>query len=139
MQGSGRESLKTLPSPEQGEQTVARRILVVEDDVDLLFLCSISLREAGHEVVECESAEQASAQLDGAIDLILLDIRLPGKSGLEFLAELPAGRPPVLMMSAHADGRVVEEAMGLGADGFIGKPFDPFELADQVAKHLPAI
>ncbi len=117
---------------------MAKRILVVEDDVDLLFLCSISLREAGHEVVECESAEAAELLIGDAIDLILLDIRLPGKSGLEMLADLPKGRPPVLMMSAHADGRVVEEAMALGADGFIGKPFDPFELADQVAKHLPA-
>ncbi len=118
---------------------LARRILVVEDDVDLLFLCSISLQEAGHEVIEAESAEAALQHLAGGyadLDLILLDIRLPGKNGLELLEEMPADRPPVLVMSAHADGRIVDEALKLGANGFIGKPFDPFELTEQVASHL---
>lgn len=72
----------------------AHRILVVDDDADMLRLLSLRLKAAGHEVVAVGSAEAALAQLDVARpQLVLSDVRLPGKDGLALFDEVHARHP----------------------------------------------
>jgi DNA-binding response OmpR family regulator len=107
-------------------------ILVCDDELPLRELIKAALGD-GFDCVEAEDAAQAEALLDRTrIDAVVLDVMLPGKSGLELLAEL-RGRPssadtPVIVVSAwqsDADRRAATDA---GADAFVGKPFDPDEL-----------
>jgi two-component system, OmpR family, phosphate regulon response regulator PhoB len=107
-------------------------ILVCDDELPLRELIKAVLGDA-FDVLEAADAAQAEALLDRTrVDAVVLDVMLPGKSGLELLAEL-RGRPssattPVVVVSAwqsDADRRAASDA---GADAFVGKPFDPDEL-----------
>lgn len=120
---------------------MSHRILLVEDDEDLRFLLSVSLRRAGHEVIEADSGEAALAQLEGLSDhdLVLLDIRLPGIDGFEVLQRLPRPlRTKVIAMSAHAHQEMAERAIGLGCVTYLTKPFAPSELVATVAQYATA-
>jgi two-component system, OmpR family, phosphate regulon response regulator PhoB len=107
-------------------------ILVCDDELPLRELIKAALGEA-FECVEAEDAAQAEAVLARMrVDAVVLDVMLPGKSGLELLADLrqapAAPRTPVVVVSAwqtDADRRAATDA---GADAFVGKPFDPDEL-----------
>ena len=80
------------------------RILVVDDDADMLRLLSLRLKAAGHDVVAVGSAEAALAQLDIARpQLVLSDVRLPGRDGLALFDEVRARHPslPVILLTAH--------------------------------------
>jgi two-component system copper resistance phosphate regulon response regulator CusR len=101
-------------------------LLVVEDEVQLAKNLVRGLSEQGFAVLSAASAEAAQrAVADGEFDAIILDLRLPGKDGLEFLRELRAdGNPtPVLILTAR--GSVEERVTGLdhGADDYLAKPF----------------
>jgi two-component system copper resistance phosphate regulon response regulator CusR len=101
-------------------------LLVVEDEIQLAKNLVRGLSEQGFAVLSAASAEAAQrAVADGEFDAIILDLRLPGKDGLEFLRELrAAGKPtPVLILTAR--GSVEERVTGLdhGADDYLAKPF----------------
>jgi two-component system phosphate regulon response regulator PhoB len=112
---------------------MGQRILVVDDEPDLLELVRMSLRQAGFEVDTAETGRQALERMQrSAPDLVILDLMLPDLSGTEVcrrvrqdpaLAELP-----VIMLTAKADevDRVV--GLELGADDYVTKPFSPREL-----------
>jgi DNA-binding response OmpR family regulator len=107
-------------------------ILVCDDELPLRELIKAALGD-GFECVEAEDAAQAEEVLGRMrVDAVVLDVMLPGKSGLELLADLRRGpaapRTPVVVVSAwqtDADRRAATDA---GADAFVGKPFDPDEL-----------
>jgi DNA-binding response OmpR family regulator len=107
-------------------------ILVCDDELPLRELIKAALGD-GFECVEAEDAAQAEEVLGRMrVDAVVLDVMLPGKSGLELLADLRQGpapsRTPVVVVSAwqsDADRRAATDA---GADAFVGKPFDPDEL-----------
>ena len=116
------------------------RILVIEADEDLQLILRIALESGGYEVISALSAEDGRAFVATA-DLVLLDVRLPGLSGLELLAELaaqPHGHPPIVVMSAHGDRRVADEATQLGALEFVPKPCNAVELPTRVRAWLHA-
>ncbi len=111
------------------------RVLVVEDDPAVRRGLVDSLQFAGYEVLECTEGHGARATLAGAeLDLVLLDVVLPGVSGFELLEELRRGRPtlPVIMVTAR--GAEEDRVRGLrrGADDYVVKPFSSTELLARV-------
>jgi len=111
------------------------RLLVADDEPRLLeTLCSI-LRDKGFEVDEAMDGDAVCQQLqDNAYDLILLDIRMPGKSGLEIMAWLKETGmdSQVIIMSGHSDYRIVRQAFKLGACDYLKKPYDVDDLIQAV-------
>ena len=110
-------------------------ILVVEDDAAIRRGLVDSLEFAGYDVHECEDGHAARRVLLGAeLDLVLLDVILPGVDGFALLEELRAGRPtlPVIMVTAR--GAEEDRVRGLrnGADDYVVKPFSSSELLARV-------
>jgi two-component system response regulator CpxR len=109
------------------------RVLLVDDDRELTsMLCEYLVRE-GFEVDVVHDGDSALERLSGdarSTDLVVLDVMLPGRSGLDVLRSLRAreSAPPVLMLTARGDD--VDRIVGLelGADDYLPKPFNPREL-----------
>lgn len=110
-----------------------RRLLLVDDEANLLRAVTWTLRDAGYDVTAARSGPDALIELAKSIpDLIISDIRMPGLDGYELLRRLRAnGRTnliPVIFLTAK--GTLNDRITGLhcGADAYITKPFDPDEL-----------
>ena len=117
------------------------RILVVEDDADILELISMYLQKAGHLVETSSDGAAALSRLRaGPADLVVLDLMLPGLSGFEVCQALrndPAtARLPVIMLTARSDEMDRIAGLELGADDYVTKPFSPKELVARVAALL---
>lgn len=127
------------------------RILVVDDEPEIRDLCAVTLREAGHLVVLADNGQSAlDIHRIAPQDVVLLDMFMPIKDGLETLTELKKNvRPPkVIAVSAgwRVTGRrgtaqtaprdVLDEAQKQGADAILHKPFDPDELVRTVQSLL---
>jgi two-component system copper resistance phosphate regulon response regulator CusR len=113
----------------------AARLLVVEDEAALAANLRRGLAEAGFAVEAVPSAEAAQEALyRRAFDLMLLDLRLPGQDGLEFLAQLRAagGAIPVLILTARDSTEERVRGLNLGGDDYITKPFAFSELLARV-------
>ncbi|MBN9164820.1 MAG: hypothetical protein BGO98_41575 [Myxococcales bacterium 68-20] len=116
-------------------------ILTVEDDADLRTLISVVLEEEGYVVITAMNGREALARVQEHMpDLILLDLRMPVMSGVEFVSQYQARygngpRAPFIVMTAgeHASRRCQE----LRGSGFLPKPFSTDELLDVVRKHAP--
>src|SRR5262245_45079233 len=103
------------------------KVLVVDDEKGILSTLSRVLDLEGFEPLVAGSAEIALEKLERqAVDLVLLDVRLPGMDGLELLKRLRGERPelPVLMMSGQASIQDAVDATRLGARDFIQKPLN---------------
>lgn len=110
------------------------RILLIDDDAELCNLLGEFLRREGF-TVACEHEGNTALQkaLAGGIDLIVLDVMLPGMDGFEILRRLrPHSKVPVIMLTAR--GEDVDRIIGLelGADDYLPKPFNPRELAARI-------
>lgn len=101
------------------------RILVVDDDRLILATLSKGLRQAGYEVGEANSGDDA-LRLTNELkpDLALLDMRMPGMSGVELAQHLVDKRIPFIFLSAYGDPEIVRQATELGALGYLVKPLD---------------
>jgi DNA-binding NtrC family response regulator len=101
-------------------------LLVVDDEFLIRWSLRTRLAAAGYRVVEAATLAEARAALDRGVDLMLLDVLLPDGNGLDLLAELrnKAGRPPIILISAHATAEVATRAKAQGAFDFVHKPFD---------------
>jgi two-component system, OmpR family, response regulator len=113
----------------------ALRILLVEDEVRLLESMKRGLTEEGFTVEGAESAEVAEEIIaGGALDLVVLDLQLPGKSGIELLREMRAAgnQTPVLILTAR--GSLEDRVAGLdsGGDDYLAKPFAFAELVARI-------
>jgi two-component system chemotaxis response regulator CheY len=117
------------------------KVLIVDDDVvsRMMLMHMIDSTATGtFDVLEAEDGEEAWARLDGGVDpaILFCDLRMPRLSGMELLARVKADERfadlPFVLVSAAADGATMERALGLGAAGYIVKPFD----GDHVAHHL---
>jgi len=116
-----------------------RTILVVDDDAAQRRLLGDFVRSLGFRTEEAVSAEEALEQIRRAMpDMVLLDVRLPGISGIEALGEIRkiAGDLLVLLITAHGDLRQAVEAMKSGADDYLLKPLDLDELEAAVVDAL---
>jgi DNA-binding NtrC family response regulator len=118
------------------------RILFVEDDRAGRELGEFNLRRAGYDVEACATGEAGVAAFDARrAALVITDVRLPGKSGLEVLREIKERAPdvPVLVITAYGDVDVAVEAMKAGAYDFIGKPFNREHLLLTVERALERV
>ena len=114
-------------------------LLVVEDDPVVLAAMVRACRSDGLATVEADSVGTALAALQGAsFRLALVDLMLPGRSGLELLQILAADQPamPVIMISGYATSENALESLQLGAFDFLPKPFDLEELVGAVRRGL---
>ena len=114
------------------------RILIAEDDAEIAMLERDYLEIEGFETELVEDGEQAAAAaLTGRYDLILLDLMLPGCDGYEVCRRIrDRVDVPILMVTARTDSVDKIRGLGLGADDYIAKPFDPAELVARVKAHL---
>jgi two-component system NtrC family sensor kinase len=102
------------------------RILTVDDDRITLAMLAITIRKAGYDIVQASSAEEAlDAIAENQPDLAVLDISMPGMSGIELAQRLrEETRIPFMFLSTHAEPDIVREATGQGAIGYLVKPID---------------
>ncbi|MFQ5554234.1 MAG: two-component system response regulator [Acidimicrobiia bacterium] len=134
------ESLEET-SPHADRTDVASRVLVIEDSASVRRLIEVCLRVLD---VELAAAEDGLRGLEVARelvpDVIVLDVGLPGMDGWEVLRHLRAGNDTrdvrVLVLTAHAQPEIAEQAAQGGADDFMTKPFRPMELRERIEKLL---
>src|SRR5437868_1985288 len=108
----------------------AYTVLVVDDEPPIRRFLRASLAAAGHRAVTADDAAGALAAMTAEKpDLVILDLGLPDRSGFEVIAEIRKHSPvPIIVLSARSDERSKVEALDLGADDYIGKPFGMAEL-----------
>lgn len=114
------------------------RVLVIDDEPDVLLLCRVNLSFEGHEVIEASDGPQG---LDAALrqkpDIIVLDVMLPHGDGFSLLEELKNRREttgiPVIMLTAKARGEDQLRGWERGAALYLTKPFSPAALCEAVA------
>ena len=126
------EAMENRPQPRTPE-----KILVVEDEEDILELIRYNLHKASYRVVEAETGEDALEQVRAERpDLVLLDLMLPGIDGLEVCKSLknnPRTRHlPIVMLTARGEESDIVIGLELGADDYITKPFSPKVLIARV-------
>jgi two-component system phosphate regulon response regulator PhoB len=112
---------------------MAATVLVVEDEPAILELIAYNLKQAGHQPLRADNAEQALVLVANALpDLVLLDWMLPGLSGIEFAKRLRADKRtraiPIIMLTARSEEQDKLQGLEIGADDYITKPFSPREL-----------
>jgi two-component system, OmpR family, phosphate regulon response regulator OmpR len=116
----------------------APHLLVVDDDKRILELLSRYLSDHGYRVTTASNAAEARGRLNGfSFDLLVLDVMMPGESGLDLARSIRTGsNVPILMLTARTEP--VDRIAGLetGADDYIGKPFEPRELLLRIGNIL---
>lgn len=107
----------------------SRKILIIEDEADILLLIKQRLEKAGYEVITASSGSEGLDQARRTMpDLIILDLMLPGINGYQICAILKHDRRymkiPILILTARADPKDYELGMKVGADAYLTKPID---------------
>lgn len=119
-----------VPAPRDPLPDNAPHILVVDDDQKIRALLGKFLRGNGYRVTQASDAQTARSFMRGlAFDLVLLDVMMPGESGLSLARDLKATRPvPICMLTALADPQDRISGLEAGVDDYVSKPFEPREL-----------
>lgn len=115
-----------------------KKILIIEDDKEISMLERDYLEISGFEVdIISDGNKAAAAALDGDYALILLDLMLPGVNGYDICREIRDQLEiPILMVTARLESVDKIRGLGIGADDYIAKPFDPAELVARIKSHL---
>lgn len=108
----------------------APHLLVVDDDLRIRDLLSRYLVDHGYRVTTASSAAEARSKLEGmTFDLLVLDVMMPGESGLDLARSIRNGSTvPILMLTARAETEDRIAGLETGVDDYVSKPFDPREL-----------
>jgi excisionase family DNA binding protein len=125
-------------APQQGPL-----VLIVDDDERVREYVRVNLEMEGYSVREAGSAEEGLRVLEEVSpDLVLLDVMMPEVDGWEMLRRVQerhgVGAIPVVMFSGKVDEESAQDARARGAQGFLGKPFDPQQLIEHAKQLLPA-
>lgn len=117
------------------------RVLVADDDQDIRELVCFKLEQAGHDVLSAPDGSSALQVLsDGDIDIALLDIMMPGLSGLDVLTQVRSDERlrevKVILLTARSRDVDVDAGYASGADDYVIKPFSPRELVHRVSSLL---
>ena len=118
-----------------------KRLLLVEDNADIQAFVSTVARLEGADIVTASKGEEGLSILSGEsqVDLVLLDLNLPGIQGWDVLREIgdaTDARPPVVVFSAYTDAPTRKRAADMGAMGFIAKPIGARELVNKLEAFL---
>ncbi|MBI4677999.1 MAG: response regulator [Elusimicrobia bacterium] len=116
-------------------------ILVVDDEADMRMALGSVLTRSGHTIEQASDGQSALVRIDkGNVDLVLLDIRLPGMDGVQILRRIRERREdlPVIMVTGYGSVESAVEVMKLGASQYLSKPFSNKELVDTVMSVLEA-
>lgn len=113
------------------------KVLVVDDDLDMLSLVCAALEKDGHQIdTEADALTVQPARCQ-QYDLLLLDVMMPGEDGFSLCRRIRAEVDcPILFLTAKAEEAALVEGFGLGADDYIKKPFSVAELRARVNAHL---
>jgi DNA-binding response OmpR family regulator len=120
------------------------RVLIIDDDPDLLRLVGLLLRRINVETVTATDGFTGLTACEGEKipDLVILDLMLPDMDGFEVLKRMRANpnlnHIPVLILSAKADPNTIRQGLDLGADGYVTKPYIANSLLDRVRALLSA-
>ncbi|MFA5810172.1 MAG: response regulator [Thermoleophilia bacterium] len=128
----------------ESEVDKPKHILIVDDERSLRALVRANLEVDGFEVSEAVDGVEAMKMLEELRpDLVLLDIMMPGKDGIEVLEDLAADKElsmiPVILLTAKGEQEDLEKGAALGARGHITKPFDPEQMVRTVKAALGII
>lgn len=120
------------------------RVLIADDDADIRDLVEFKLTQSGHLVTAVEDGMAAlRAAREQPFELVLLDIRMPGMSGLDVCravrADPTTASLPVILITARSQEGDVELGFAAGADDYIVKPFSPRELSSRVTAMLSRV
>lgn len=121
---------------------MASRILIMDDEPNIVVSLEFLLRESGYEVRVAPDGEQALALMKAfRPHLVLLDLILPALDGFDVCQQIRAGRGPepvrIIILSARAQEVEVSKGLALGADAYLAKPFSTRELLARVRALLP--
>lgn len=114
-------------------------VLLVDDDAFVRTVLRDALQDDGYNLIEAEDGEQALELIrEHRPSVVLLDLFMPRKSGLEALGEITTAAPEcrVLVISSLDSETLVAQALQAGAAGFISKPFHPLEISSEVKRQL---
>lgn len=113
-------------------------VLVVDDEKEIADLVEIYLVSDGYRVLKAQNAQRGMELLESEeVHLLLLDIMMPGMNGLEMCAKIRETRNiPVIMLSAKSADLDKIKGLGIGADDYVTKPFNPLELTARVKSQL---
>ncbi|MDR1214262.1 MAG: response regulator transcription factor [Propionibacteriaceae bacterium] len=114
------------------------RVLVVDDDASLAEMLQLVLKRGGYDTIWCAHGDQAlEAFRVGQPDLVLLDLMLPGRDGVDICRDIRAeSGVPIVMLTAKSDTADVVHGLEAGADDYIAKPFKPRELVARIKTRL---
>lgn len=116
------------------EPLTTHRILVVEDNEHVSYMLEFLLRRAGYEVIGATNGRDAQAAIENVepVDVILLDLMLPYVSGFQLIEEIRSNHDwqnvPIVVLSAKVLEEDIVQALDLGANDYVAKPFRPEEL-----------
>jgi CheY-like chemotaxis protein len=124
----------------KGKNTKAKRLLIVDDVEDNLFLLEAILTEEGYEVDSAKNGKEALAKIEASPpDLVLLDAMMPGMDGYEVTRRIRQNKKlpflPVLLITAYENANI-PQGLDLGANDFIRKPIDYEELMARIKAFL---
>ena len=116
---------------------MAEKIMIIDDEPDIVFLLRDFFLLNDYEVITAGNVEEATEKLKNSPDLILLDINLPGKNGLEFCKQIRnVTQCPIIFLSARTREDDILAGLNIGGDDYITKPFHIRELLGRVQAHL---
>jgi DNA-binding response OmpR family regulator len=124
----------------KGKNTKAKRLLIVDDIEDNLFLLEAILTEEGYEVDSAKNGKEALAKIEASPpDLVLLDAMMPGMDGYEVTRRIRENKKipflPVILITAYENANI-PQGLDLGANDFIRKPIDYEELMARIKAFL---
>lgn len=115
------------------------KILIVDEDTDVLRLLRIKLNAAGYAVVRARDGQEALAALDQeAPDMVIMELLLPDVNGIGLIAQMAArpSAPQILVLSSRATDEAIAASLTLGASDYVTKPFSPQALLERIRVNL---
>ena len=105
---------------------MSEKIIVIDDNAEIIEVVNVLLSSEGYTILEAKNAEEALEQIDASIDLIILDIMMPGMDGYETCKKIREKYDmPIIFISALSETDNMLDGYHVGADDYITKPFKP--------------